>query len=49
MGQTLILAYVTIPAMKRVGVEVLGSPACFERYSIREIALRRFIPARMRD
>lgn len=49
MGQTLILAYVTIPAMERISKEVLGSPACFEHYSIREIALRRFIPARMRD
>ncbi|EIM80475.1 uncharacterized protein STEHIDRAFT_68228 [Stereum hirsutum FP-91666 SS1] len=47
--KTLILAYVTIPARKRMSKEVLGSPACFEHYSIREIALRRFIPARMRD
>ncbi|KAF9245279.1 hypothetical protein BU15DRAFT_85612 [Melanogaster broomeanus] len=47
--KTLILSYVTIPARSRVSDDVLSSPACFAHYSIREVVLRRFIPARMRD
>ncbi|KAK7031368.1 tRNA-splicing endonuclease subunit Sen2 [Favolaschia claudopus] len=47
--KTLILAYVTIPARSRVSVDVLQSPACLQHYSIREVTVRRFIPARMRD
>ncbi|KAF8845176.1 hypothetical protein BDN67DRAFT_962120 [Paxillus ammoniavirescens] len=47
--KTLILSYVTIPARSRVSDAVLSSPACFAHYSIREVVLRRFIPARMRD
>jgi len=44
--KTLVLSYVSIPARSRVS---RFSPACFERYSIREITVRRFVPARMRD
>ncbi|KAJ7743122.1 hypothetical protein B0H16DRAFT_1013982 [Mycena metata] len=47
--KTLILAYVTIPARSRVSVDVLNSPACLQYYSVREVTVRRFIPARMRD
>ena len=47
--QTLILTYVTIPAQSRVNSEGLASPVAFAHYSIREVVLRRFIPARMRD
>ncbi|KAG6334604.1 hypothetical protein ID866_4480 [Astraeus odoratus] len=47
--KTLILSYVTIPARSRVSDDVLGSPACFNHYSVREVVVRRFIPARMRD
>ncbi|KIJ20828.1 hypothetical protein PAXINDRAFT_66761 [Paxillus involutus ATCC 200175] len=47
--KTLILSYVTIPARSRVSDAVLASPACFAHYSIREVVLRRFMPARMRD
>ncbi|KAF9221369.1 hypothetical protein BS17DRAFT_263713 [Gyrodon lividus] len=47
--KTLILSYVTIPARSRVSDDVLSSPACFAHYSVREVVLRRFIPARMRD
>ncbi|KAF8998560.1 hypothetical protein BDQ17DRAFT_1247564 [Cyathus striatus] len=47
--KTLILVYVTIPARSRVSLEVLESPACLQYYSVREVVLRRFIPARMRD
>ena len=47
--QTLILAYVTIPARSRVSTKLLESPACLAHYSVREVVLRRFIPARMRD
>lgn len=48
-AQTLILSYVTIPARSRVSQDVLSSPACFAHYTVREVVLRRFIPARMRD
>ncbi|KAF7370840.1 tRNA-splicing endonuclease subunit Sen2 [Mycena sanguinolenta] len=47
--KTLILAYVTIPARSRVSLDVLDSPACLQYYSVREVTVRRFIPARMRD
>ncbi|TFK39402.1 hypothetical protein BDQ12DRAFT_55301 [Crucibulum laeve] len=47
--KTLILVYVTIPAKSRLSLDVLNSPACFAHYSVREVILRRFIPARMRD
>ncbi|KAG2122126.1 hypothetical protein DEU56DRAFT_832891 [Suillus clintonianus] len=47
--KTLILSYITIPAESRVSPNVLSSPACFAHYSVREVVLRRFIPARMRD
>ncbi|KAL0953485.1 hypothetical protein HGRIS_004715 [Hohenbuehelia grisea] len=47
--KTLVLTYVTIPSAKRVSPEVLSSPACLAHYSVREVVLRRFIPARMRD
>ncbi|KAG6850762.1 hypothetical protein H0H93_008800 [Arthromyces matolae] len=47
--KTLILVYVTIPARSRLPLDILDSPACLEHYSVREVTLRRFIPARMRD
>ncbi|KIK56665.1 hypothetical protein GYMLUDRAFT_76019 [Collybiopsis luxurians FD-317 M1] len=47
--KTLVLAYVTIPARSRLSKELLSSPACFAHYSVREVIVRRFIPARMRD
>ncbi|KAM6496865.1 hypothetical protein JOM56_007338 [Amanita muscaria] len=47
--KTLILSYVTIPARSRVPAKLLESPACLSHYSVREVVLRRFIPARMRD
>ncbi|KAJ6624971.1 hypothetical protein B0H10DRAFT_2319418 [Mycena sp. CBHHK59/15] len=47
--KTLILAYVTIPARSRLSPDVLKSPACLQNYSVREVTVRRFIPARMRD
>ncbi|KAF8582725.1 hypothetical protein K439DRAFT_1661631 [Ramaria rubella] len=47
--KTLILAYVTIPSSRRVSAAVLSSPACLAHYSVREVVLRRFVPARMRD
>ncbi|KAN0088519.1 hypothetical protein V8E55_005576 [Tylopilus felleus] len=47
--KTLVLSYVTIPARSRVSHDVLSSPACFAHYTVREVTLRRFIPARMRD
>ncbi|KIK49263.1 hypothetical protein CY34DRAFT_797219 [Suillus luteus UH-Slu-Lm8-n1] len=47
--KTLILSYITIPAESRVSPTILSSPACFAHYSVREVVLRRFIPARMRD
>jgi len=47
--QTPILVYATIPAKSRLSLDVLLSPACLAHYSVREVILRRFIPARMRD
>ncbi|KAI0955099.1 hypothetical protein AcW1_006783 [Taiwanofungus camphoratus] len=47
--KTLILAYVTIPAQSRVQSSLIASPACLAHYSVREVIVRRFIPARMRD
>ncbi|KAJ7746897.1 hypothetical protein DFH07DRAFT_889469 [Mycena maculata] len=47
--KTLILTYVTIPARSRLSLDVLQSPACLQHYSVREVTVRRFIPARMRD
>ncbi|KAI0272687.1 hypothetical protein BC834DRAFT_1000712 [Gloeopeniophorella convolvens] len=47
--KTLVLSYVTIPALSRVSSTKISSPACFEEYSVREITIRRFVPARMRD
>ncbi|KAJ7224463.1 hypothetical protein GGX14DRAFT_425752 [Mycena pura] len=47
--KTLVLAYVTIPARSRLSSVVLDSPACLQYYSVREVTVRRFIPARMRD
>jgi len=47
--KTLVLSYVTIPTRSRVSEEVLSSPACFTHYTVREVVLRRFVPARMRD
>lgn len=52
-GQTLILVYVTIPACslegKGEGWFCGGDPEDWARYSVREVVVRRFIPARMRD
>ncbi|OCB86421.1 hypothetical protein A7U60_g6541 [Sanghuangporus baumii] len=47
--KTLVLTYVTIPAMSRLPQGALLSPVCLSHYSIREVVVRRFIPARMRD
>ncbi|KAF9522679.1 hypothetical protein CPB83DRAFT_878230 [Crepidotus variabilis] len=47
--KTLILVYVTIPSESRLSTEILNTPACLAHYSVREVVLRRFIPARMRD
>ncbi|KAF8884982.1 hypothetical protein BD779DRAFT_1738552 [Infundibulicybe gibba] len=47
--KTLILVYVTVPARSRVPTSILDTPACLAYYSLREVTLRRFIPARMRD
>ncbi|KAH9939139.1 hypothetical protein B0H21DRAFT_698568 [Amylocystis lapponica] len=47
--KTLILTYVTIPAQSRYPSHLRSSPARIVDYSVREVVLRRFIPARMRD
>ena len=49
LRQTLVLVYVVIPARARVSVDLLASPACLAQYSAREVTVRRFIPARMRE
>jgi tRNA-splicing endonuclease subunit Sen2 len=40
---------VTIPSARRVGADALATPACVRHYAVREVVVRRFIPARMRD
>ncbi|KAG9312942.1 hypothetical protein JVU11DRAFT_6377 [Chiua virens] len=47
--KTLVLSYVTIPARSTVPKDILLSPACFAHYTVREVVVRRFVPARMRD
>ncbi|KAF8705170.1 putativetRNA-splicing endonuclease subunit Sen2, partial [Rhizoctonia solani] len=47
--KTLILAYVTIPPVETTSPDILRGPECFQLYSIREVVIRRFVPARMRD
>jgi len=47
--KTLILTYVTIPPQSSLSADVLCSPSCLLHYSVREVTVRRFIPARMRD
>ncbi|EPQ56395.1 hypothetical protein GLOTRDRAFT_105309 [Gloeophyllum trabeum ATCC 11539] len=47
--KTLVLTYVTIPSRSRCHSVLLASPACLQFFTVREVVLRRFIPARMRD
>lgn len=47
--KTLILTYVTIPARRRLNSRLLDSPACLAHYAVKEVVVRRFLPARMRD
>ncbi|KDQ19180.1 hypothetical protein BOTBODRAFT_127095 [Botryobasidium botryosum FD-172 SS1] len=47
--KTLILTYITIPALRRISAEELKSPECLKHFTVREVTIRRFVPARMRD
>jgi len=47
--KSLMLAYVTIPAMQRVSLEELDTPGVLQQYTVREVTIKRFVPARMRD
>ncbi|KAG8927967.1 tRNA splicing endonuclease subunit sen2 [Tulasnella sp. 419] len=51
--KTLVLVYVTIPSIKRMRANNTpdgpSSPECLLQYSVREVIVRRFMPARMRD
>ena len=47
--QTLILAHVIIPSSNRVKPSELDSPTILEKFQVKEIIIRRFIAARMRD
>lgn len=47
LRQTLILAYVTVPSRERL--TGLHGPERLKCYSVREVTVRRFIPARMRE
>ncbi|KAG9080745.1 tRNA splicing endonuclease subunit sen2, partial [Ceratobasidium sp. UAMH 11750] len=47
--KTLILVYVTIPPVETTPPKVLSTPECLQLYSVREVIVRRFVPARMRD
>lgn len=49
-SQTLILCYVTIHSDESVTARDLENPVTMlGRYSVREVTIRRFVPARMRD
>ncbi|KAG8744172.1 tRNA splicing endonuclease subunit sen2 [Ceratobasidium sp. 414] len=48
-SQTLILVYVTIPPVETTAPKVLSTPQFLKLYSVREVIVRRFVPARMRD
>ncbi|KZT37943.1 hypothetical protein SISSUDRAFT_986972 [Sistotremastrum suecicum HHB10207 ss-3] len=47
--KTVILTYVVIPSSTSVSSDDRRTPACLSRFSLREVPLKRFIPARMRD
>lgn len=48
--QTLILCYVTVHSDEMVTRQDLENPVnLLSRYSVREVTVRRFVPARMRD
>jgi len=47
--KSLMIAYVTIPSMKRLSSSAMDSPEVFMEYTVREVTVKRFIPARMRD
>jgi len=48
--QTLILCYVTVHSDEMVTPQDLENPVeLLSRYSVREVTVRRFVPARMRD
>ncbi|KAF8310093.1 hypothetical protein DL93DRAFT_2214408 [Clavulina sp. PMI_390] len=47
--KALMIAYVTIPSWKRVPLDKLHSPEVITQYSVREVTVKRFVPARMRD
>jgi tRNA-splicing endonuclease subunit Sen2 len=55
VGQTLVLCYVSIPPLARMQLQSLSSPEAFvqglkrgDTYSVREVTIRRWTPARMR-
>jgi hypothetical protein len=50
-AQTLLLVYVTVPSRRRCPPQLIaqGPQACLQLYSVREIAVRRFVPTRLRD
>ncbi|KAI5450794.1 tRNA splicing endonuclease subunit sen2 [Naganishia albida] len=48
--KTLILCYVTIPPIASITEDDWANPErLLSRYSVREVTIRRFVPARMRD
>ena len=49
LSQTVVLAYVVIPATSRLPADSLDAPTVLSLFSVREAIVRRFVPARMRD
>ncbi|KAG8744261.1 tRNA splicing endonuclease subunit sen2 [Ceratobasidium sp. 428] len=47
--KTLILVYVTIPPVETTPPAALSTSECLKLYSVREVIIRRFVPARTRD
>ncbi|CCA71644.1 hypothetical protein PIIN_05580 [Serendipita indica DSM 11827] len=47
--KTLVLAHVMIPSSDRIKSSDLETPAILEKFQVKEVVIRRFIAARMRD
>ncbi|KIM32860.1 hypothetical protein M408DRAFT_326578 [Serendipita vermifera MAFF 305830] len=47
--KTLVLAHITIPASKSISSSLLETPKVISKFNVREIVIRRFVAARMRD
>ncbi|KAF8328447.1 uncharacterized protein EI90DRAFT_3065397 [Cantharellus anzutake] len=47
--KSIMLVYITIPAMSKLSIAALDTPAVLREFTIREVPVKRFAPARMRN